>query len=554
MRTADSVLLTCWPPAPLDRYTSISRSAGLISMWMSSSTSGETNTEANDVCRRLLESKISARKPCLSAHLRYMRRSICAQSWASVPPAPAWISTKALCESISPGNIRANSSFWMVASSGPRSFSTAASVPASPSSSASSASAAASLRPPVRRSSVSTVCSSRARSRPNSCALSGFVQIAGSSSSRRTSSSRSFLLSYSKVPPESDRALFKVLQVALELGDFHRTAMLTEMLHDQLQPLEPLVLVDVEPIGELHPPGDHRQVLPVHGEEIERDAVDNGRVAVRPNPQLQMAFADDARIEHREAAIEYGFGKSLPPRSCRAQRLRRRERHFRWLQLAVGQHAPFGILRFQVAADLLGEAAAKLLEPLALQGEAGGHRVAAELFEQSRFALGDGIECIAQVHAGHRTRGTTQPAGVGGSERDDRTMQALLGARRNEADDARMPLFIEKAQAERQAGVIDLHALHDRGRLLVHPALDRSPLGIQPAELGGKETRARRVVGQQALDAERHVVEAAGRVQSRRRGESEIGCDAAFGAAAAFGEQCADAGHAVPGADALQAL
>ena len=56
MRTADSVRLTCWPPAPEARYTSIRRSAGLISMSMSSSISGDTNTEANEVWRRLPES------------------------------------------------------------------------------------------------------------------------------------------------------------------------------------------------------------------------------------------------------------------------------------------------------------------------------------------------------------------------------------------------------------------------------------------------------------------------------------------------------------------
>src|SRR6266480_2854714 len=56
MRTADSVLLTCWPPAPEERYTSVFRSAGLISISISSSTSGEMNTEANEVWRRLPES------------------------------------------------------------------------------------------------------------------------------------------------------------------------------------------------------------------------------------------------------------------------------------------------------------------------------------------------------------------------------------------------------------------------------------------------------------------------------------------------------------------
>ena len=39
-----------------------------------------------------------------------MRSSISAQSCASVPPAPAWMSTKAECESILPENMRWNSS------------------------------------------------------------------------------------------------------------------------------------------------------------------------------------------------------------------------------------------------------------------------------------------------------------------------------------------------------------------------------------------------------------------------------------------------------------
>src|SRR3546814_6200401 len=56
IRTADSVLLTCWPPAPDERYTSVFRSAGLMSISMLSSTSGETNTEVKLVCRRLSES------------------------------------------------------------------------------------------------------------------------------------------------------------------------------------------------------------------------------------------------------------------------------------------------------------------------------------------------------------------------------------------------------------------------------------------------------------------------------------------------------------------
>ena len=50
-------------------------------------------------------SVISVLKPFDSAHIRYMRRSISAQSQASVPPAPAWMVRKTLQWSLGPPSI-----------------------------------------------------------------------------------------------------------------------------------------------------------------------------------------------------------------------------------------------------------------------------------------------------------------------------------------------------------------------------------------------------------------------------------------------------------------
>src|SRR5437588_2463894 len=131
MRTAESVLLTCCPPAPVERYVSMRRSCALITIPPSSvlSSSGITSTSAKDVCRRWFwsngemrtrrctpcsdrsrpyargprtrkvalfkpassprdSSTISVSNPRRSAHLRYMRSSISTQSWASTPPWP----------------------------------------------------------------------------------------------------------------------------------------------------------------------------------------------------------------------------------------------------------------------------------------------------------------------------------------------------------------------------------------------------------------------------------------------------------------------------------
>ena len=146
MRTADSVLFTCWPPAPPARMVSILMSDSASSSSASSSTSGVTSTEAKAVWRRAWLSKglmrisrwtpVSAfkrpkakepvilsctermpasgssvrsisttSKPWRSAQRMYMRIRIEAQSQASTPPAPAEMAMKALVLSWGPPNM-----------------------------------------------------------------------------------------------------------------------------------------------------------------------------------------------------------------------------------------------------------------------------------------------------------------------------------------------------------------------------------------------------------------------------------------------------------------
>ena len=143
--TAESVIFTCCPPAPLALYVSILISDGSIFTSILSSTSGTTSTEAKEVCLFLLASKgdiltslctpfslfrypkafipstikvidfIPTLSPGIKSislilyflslhHLEYILYSISAQSQASVPPAPECIVTIALFESYSPSN------------------------------------------------------------------------------------------------------------------------------------------------------------------------------------------------------------------------------------------------------------------------------------------------------------------------------------------------------------------------------------------------------------------------------------------------------------------
>ena len=148
MRTAESVVLTLWPPWPPLRYTSIFRSLSSITTSSGASISGIASTSAKLVWRKLsllnglrrtsrwtpcsprslpyaysprtlyvaffmpasspvARSISSTDMPAFSAHRRYIRSNISVQSCASVPPAPAlnfriaaWLSNSPLKRSV----------------------------------------------------------------------------------------------------------------------------------------------------------------------------------------------------------------------------------------------------------------------------------------------------------------------------------------------------------------------------------------------------------------------------------------------------------------------
>ncbi|MCY1373991.1 hypothetical protein D9M69_612990 [compost metagenome] len=118
-----------------------------------------------------------------------------AQSQASVPPAPAWMSTKAFSGSAGLLNIRRNSSCLMSASSVAASSAMACRPSRSPSSFDISKSSVLSDSPLVSRSSVTTTSSSDFFSLPSSWAFLGLFQTFGSSSDALTVLSRSALAS-----------------------------------------------------------------------------------------------------------------------------------------------------------------------------------------------------------------------------------------------------------------------------------------------------------------------------------------------------------------------
>src|SRR6266480_3292983 len=152
-----------------------------------------------------VRSSASMAKPFLSQYLMYMRSSIAAQSCASVPPEPAWMSTKQLLGSSGLENMRRNSSAATSLSRRDDSRPISSRVASSASARAMSNSSFASARPLPTRPSVPTTASSAFFSLPSACARCGLSHSFGSSSSRFSAARRLCFASKSKIPPQLDR-------------------------------------------------------------------------------------------------------------------------------------------------------------------------------------------------------------------------------------------------------------------------------------------------------------------------------------------------------------
>ncbi len=97
--------------------------------------------------------------------------------------------------------------------------------------------------------------------------------------------------------------------------------------------------------------------------------------------------------------------------------------------------------------------------------------------------------------------------------------------------------------------------LHRSLRLLLHVAFDLAALPVAARRAGRPALRGfGGVAGQQAADADAHVIEPARRVEARADGEAQVGGDHAGGVALCDREQRRDAGRALAGAHAADAL
>ena len=226
------------------------------------------------------------------------------------------------------------------------------------------------------------------------------------------------------------------------------------------------------------------------------------------------------------------------------------------MQLAVAQQVPGQRVFVDPARDFLDEGALERRQVVRAQCHARGHRVAAELVEQTGMTGGDRVEDVAHVNARHRAGRALDPARLfGGRERNHGPVQSLLDPRRDEPDHALVPAVVVHADAGR-------HVARESRQLRVelcqrfelHLRFELASIGVELREAPGEFTRRGRIVGQQAVDAQSHVLEASGGVEPRAGLKREVLADHSGERAAGRFEQCPQPGRTATRTDATQPL
>ena len=262
----------------------------------------------------------------------------------------------------------------------------------------------------------------------------------------------------------------------------------------------------------MHPAG-------VDGRLIEGDGIHHPFTVAQH--QLQVAFPHHALRHHVELAVERRFFEALPPWVVRRDQGRVGDGEIRVVQLTIGELGAAQGLRRDARVHRIAQRFAEAFQVNATNREAGRHRVATELFHEAREPGAHIGQCIADVEPLDGAGGTLElpwcrVAGV--RKGDGRPVEALAHAAGDDADHALMPTGV--IDADRAAAL--LGGRHQRLGVLRHHLLDATPHDVQLVKAGGQGAGFGQVGSQQALDADAHVLQAAGGVQARRQGEPQV--------------------------------
>ena len=270
-----------------------------------------------------------------------------------------------------------------------------------------------------------------------------------------------------------------------------------------------------------------------------------------------MLATDQALRQHFEFLAKGRRGKALAP-DLFVQRVDQIDPAVLGFQRPVSGQAPGQRVGVQPFTCDRAQALLKRWQIGCVDGAARRHRVSTKTQQHAGMALGQQVQRVAQMKAGNRTPRALEFVFVAGcragSEDKGRAVQFVLDARSHDADHALVKTGIENADRRRWCQFGREQRLGNQQRLLAHRALDLAPVAVDTVQRFCQLVGTRGVVGQQALDAQRHVRQTSGSVDARAQCKAEVEGGGRGRLPTGGCEQRGQSGRHGQGAHALQAL
>ena len=125
-----------------------------------------------------------------------------------------------------------------------------------------------------------------------------------------------------------------------------------------------------------------------------------------------------------------------------------------------------------------------------------------EFANQAWVACGNGLQAITDIHARHRARRAFDFFIRRASEGNHRAMKFLLESRREDTDNALMPIGIEGAQSCWKTALLQVQGFQYGQCLRLHVGFDVATFAIELIELACDVLRGLRILGQQTFYAQ----------------------------------------------------
>jgi len=177
--------------------------------------------------------------------------------------------------------------------------------------------------------------------------------------------------------------------------------------------------------------------------------------------------------------------------------------------------------------------------------------MAAKAHDQIGMTFGNQIERIAQMQARDRAPGTFDDVVAAFGKHDGRAMQFVFDAAGDDADHALMPVVAIQADAPSR---IDRDACEDRFGFFAHARFNFAARAVHLIQLTRNRHGGGFGAGQEAGNAQTHVIKPAGSIEARPDGKAQIEAARARPRTPRRVENGHDAGASLTGADALEPL